>query len=161
MKSRLNQTKSAPGVVQAMLGLEKYLDKCGLSEGLLNMVRLRASQLNACAYCIDMHTKDLRAGGESEQRIYELDAWRETPFYNERERAALEWTEAVTLLNDGHVSDGIYEQVQKQFNEKEIADLTLAIVAINGWNRMNVAFRTIPGGYQPGQIKTLLETTHA
>ncbi len=92
-----------------MLGLEKYLDTCGLNEGLLNLVRLRASQLNACAYCIDMHTKDLRAGGESEQRIYELDAWRETPFYNDRERAALEWTEAVTLLNDGHVPDRIYE----------------------------------------------------
>ena len=121
------------------------------------LIRLRASQLNGCAYCMDMHSKDLRAAGESEQRLYELDAWRETPFYSERERAALAWAESVTLLNNGHVPDEVYEQARSQFSEKELVDLTLAIIAINGWNRLNVAFRTEPGSYTPGQLKKMLE----
>ncbi|HEY3860810.1 MAG TPA: carboxymuconolactone decarboxylase family protein [Verrucomicrobiae bacterium] len=156
MKARIEQRKVAPGAIHAMLGLEKYANSCGLPAPLLNLVRLRASQLNGCAYCIDMHAKDLRAGGESEQRIYELNAWRETPFYSEREQAALAWTEAVTNLHDGHVPDGVFEQARKQFSEKELADLTLAIVAINGWNRLNIAFRTVPGGYQAGQLEKML-----
>jgi len=138
-----------------MFGLEKYVDECGLEPALLNLMRLRASQLNGCAFCIDMHSKDLRAAGESEQRIYELDAWRETPFYSDREQAALAWTEAVTILGDGHVPDDVYEQARSQFSEKELIDLTLAIVAINGWNRLNIAFRTEPGSYKPGMVRKI------
>lgn len=161
MKSRLEDIKATSGARQAMLGLEKYLAKCGLDQQLLNLVRLRASQINGCAFCIDMHSKDLRAEGETEQRLYALNAWRETPFYNEREQAALAWTEAVTLLGEGHVPDDVYEQARNEFEEKELVDLTLAIVAINGWNRLNIAFRTVPGDYQPGQIQKMLETVGA
>ncbi len=132
-----------------MLGLETYVNESGLERNLLDLVRLRASQINGCAFCLDMHWKDLRAEGENEQRLYSLDAWRETPFYTERERAALAWTEAVTLVTDGHVPDEVYEQACRHFSEKELADLTLAIIAINGWNRLNVAFRTVPGTYEP------------
>jgi AhpD family alkylhydroperoxidase len=135
------------------LGLEEYANNCGLERTLLDLVRLRASQINGCAYCIDMHSKDLRAEGESEQRLYLLDAWREAPFYTDRERAALAWTEAVTLVADGHVPDDVYEQARQQFSEEELVNLTLAIVAINGWNRLNVSFRTLPGNYQPAQHK--------
>lgn len=156
MKPRLDFKRTAPGGIKAMLGLEKYVDGCGLEPALLNLVRMRASQINGCAYCIDMHAKDLRESGETEQRIYELDAWRETPFYSEREQAALAWTEAVTLVADGHVPDDVYEQARNQFSEKELIDLTVAIVAINGWNRLNVAFRTVPGGYAPGQLEKML-----
>jgi AhpD family alkylhydroperoxidase len=148
MEPRID-AKAAHGVYEAMLGLEGYLRKCGLEESLRFLIALRASQINGCAYCIDMHWKDLRVLGESEQRLYGLDAWRESPYYTERERAALAWTEAVTNLQDGHVSDDVYEQAAKEFNEKELADLTLAIVAINGWNRLNIAARTVPGTYQP------------
>lgn len=155
MKTRIDKTKIPLGGLKAMFGLEKYVNECGLEPALLNLARLRASQINGCAYCIDMHSKDLRAAGESEQRIYELDAWRETPFYSDREQAALVWTEAVTLLNEGHVPDEVYEQARSQFSEKELADLTLAIVAINGWNRLNVAFRTEPGSYAPGMLKKM------
>ena len=133
----------------AMSELERYLDECGLEPSLLDLVKLRASQINGCAYCIDMHTKDARARGESEQRLYALSAWRETPFYTERERAALAWTEALTLVTDGHAPDEIYESVRRQFTEKELTDLTLAIVAINGWNRFAIGFRAVPGTYQP------------
>ncbi|HEY7357174.1 MAG TPA: carboxymuconolactone decarboxylase family protein [Ktedonobacterales bacterium] len=143
--------KAAPGVYQAMLGLESYLRECGLEANLLDLVKLRASQINGCAYCLDMHSKDLRARGESEQRLYLLDAWRESPFYTERERAALAWTEAVTLLEHRQVPDEVYEQARRSFSEKELADLTLALVAINGWNRLNISFQTLPGGYQPAQ----------
>ncbi len=149
MEPRLNYGKVAPGVRKAMLGLENYVNNCGLEPVLLDLVRLRASQINGCAFCIDMHAKDLRAAGESEQRVYMLDAWRESPFYSDRERAALAWTEAVTLVTAGHVPDEVYEQAHRHFSEEELANLTLAIVAINGWNRLNISFRTVPGGYQP------------
>jgi len=135
--------------MKAMRGLEDYLAACGLEPSLLDLVRTRASQINGCAYCIDMHTKDARARGESEQRLYELDAWRETPFYTERERAALAWTEAVTLITNGHVPDAVYEEVRQHLSEEELVNLTLALVAINGWNRFAISFRTVPGTYQP------------
>ncbi|HTS37859.1 MAG TPA: carboxymuconolactone decarboxylase family protein [Candidatus Solibacter sp.] len=154
MEPRFNYVKIAPGIYHAMLGLEHYLHECGLEEPLINLVCMRASQINGCAYCLDMHSKDLRAGGETEQRIYTLEAWRECPFYTERERAALEWTEALTLITDGHVSDEVYEHVHEHFNDKELADLTLAVVSINGWNRLNIAARTVPGDYKPGQFRT-------
>ncbi len=154
MKPRIEYQKVAPGAMEAMSGLERYLATCGLEPSLLDLVKVRASQINGCAYCIDMHTKDARAHGEREQRLYALDAWRETPFYSERERAALAWTEAVTLIAGGHVPDEVYESVRQQFTEKELVDLTLAVVAINGWNRFGISFRTVPGTYQP-------KTTHA
>ncbi len=157
MKTRIDARKIPPGVFKAMFGLGKYVDECGLEPVLLDLIKLRASQLNGCAYCIDMHSKDLRAAGESEQRLYALDAWRETPFYSEREQAALAWTEAVTILGDGHVPDEVYERARGQFSEKELVDLTMAVVAINGWNRLNIAFRTMPGTYTPGQFKKMRE----
>ncbi len=149
MKPRIEYRKVAPGVMEAMSGLERYVASCGLEPSLLELVKLRASQINGCAFCIDMHTKDARARNESEQRLYALSAWRETPFYSERERGALAWTEAVTLVADGHVPDEVYEHVRQQFTEKELADLTMAIVAINGWNRFAISFRTVPGTYHP------------
>ena len=149
MEARLQYTKVSPGLYKAMLGLENHTSESGLERTLLDLVRLRASQINGCAFCLDMHWKDLRAAGESEQRLYSLDAWRETPFYTDRERAALVWTEAVTLITKGHVPDEVYEEARQHFSEKELADLTLAIVAINGWNRLSIAFRTPPGNYQP------------
>jgi len=152
MQPRIDIRKS-PGLLKAMLGLEEYLAGCGLSKGLLDLIRLRASQINGCAYCIDMHSKELRAAGENEQRLYLLDAWRESPFYNERERAALAWTEAITTITDGHVPDAIYEQAQEQFSSEELANLTLAVASINSWNRLNIAFRTVPGTYRPQAAK--------
>ena len=154
MQPRMAYAKVAPGVYKTMLALESYLNDCGLERALLDLVRLRASQINGCAFCIDMHWKDLRAAGESEQRLYELNAWRETPFYTDRERAALAWTEAVTLITDGHVPDEVYAQARAQFSEAELANLTLAVVAINGWNRLAISFRTVPGTYQPATSKT-------
>ncbi len=132
-----------------MAGLESYVRNSGLERSLLELVKLRASQINGCAYCIDMHTKDARAAGESEQRLYALSAWRETPFYTDRERAALKWTETVTLISDGHAPDEVYEEARRHFSEQELVDLTLAIVAINGWNRLAISFRAVPGTYQP------------
>jgi len=151
MEARFNYVKAAPGAFKAILGLGQYLHESGLDESLLNLINLRASQINGCAYCLDMHWKDLRASGESEQRLYSLDAWRESPFYTDRERAALQWTEAVTLIANGHVPDEIYEEVRPHFSEKELSDLTLAIVTINGWNRLNISARTVPGDYQPAK----------
>ena len=145
MQPRMNYAEASPEIVKAMMGLETYLRGCGLESSLLELVKLRASQINGCAYCIDMHTQDARARGESEQRLYLLSAWREAPFYTERERAALEWAESVTLVADGHVADEVYERVSKQLNGRELADLTLAVVAINGWNRLCISFR-IPAG---------------
>ena len=153
MKARFDYFKSAPGVFKAMLGLSQYLHESGLEESLINLIDFRASQINGCAYCLDMHSKDLRAAGETEQRLYSLEAWRECPYYTDRERVALEWTEALTLITDGHVPDEVYERVRQQFNDKELANLTLAVVAINGWNRLNVAARTVPGNYRPGQYR--------
>ncbi len=155
MKARINLMHVNPGIVSAMLGLEKQVGQAGLDGKLLDLVRMRASQINGCAYCLDMHSKDARAAGETEQRLYGLDAWRETPYYSERERAALEWTEALTLITEGHVPDDVFERVRQQFSEDELAHLSLAIVAINGWNRLNVAARTVPGGYVAGSVAKL------
>jgi len=149
MQMRLDYARSAPGVYEAMDSLDGYLGRSDLEEGLLDLVKLRASQLNGCAYCIDMHWKDLRALGEREQRLYALDAWRESPFYSERERAALAWTEAVTRVAEGQVPDRIHQQVAPHFGEKELCDLTLAIATINAWNRLSIAARLLPGTYQP------------
>jgi AhpD family alkylhydroperoxidase len=158
MEARFNYAKAAPGAFKAMLGLVQYLHECGLEKSLLTLIDLRASQINGCAYCLDMHWKDLRADGETEQRLYSLDAWRESPFYSDRERAALEWTEALTLLTNGHVPDEVYEQVRQHFNEKELSDLTLAVVTINGWNRLNISARTVPGDYQPAKLHPVQKT---
>jgi AhpD family alkylhydroperoxidase len=149
MKPRFNYARIAPGVYDAMDNLDTYLAGCGLEESLLHLVRLRASQLNGCAYCLDMHWKDLRALGEAEQRLYSLDAWRECPYYTSRERAALAWTEAVTDITAGHVPDTILEEARRQLSEKELADLTLAVATINAWNRLSIAARLEPGTYQP------------
>jgi AhpD family alkylhydroperoxidase len=148
MKARLDFRKASPQGEKAMMGLHMFVRNCGLDHSLLELVKLRASQLNGCAHCIDMHTKELRADGESEQRLYLLNAWRESPFYTERERAALGWTEAVTLLPDRQVADDVYDAARKQFSEEELVNLTLALVAINGANRLNIAFRTVPGSHQ-------------
>jgi AhpD family alkylhydroperoxidase len=150
--------KVAPGGYQAMLGLETYLHQSGLELPLLHLLKLRASQINGCAYCIDMHWKDLRAIGENEQRLYGLDAWQESPYYSDRERAALAWTEAVTRIADSHVPDEVYEQVRRHFAEKELADLTLAIATINAWNRLAIAFRSEPGKYQPPRVHEVKKT---
>lgn len=155
MKARFDYFKSAPGVFKAMLGLGQYLRECGLEESLLTLIDFRASQINGCAYCLDMHSKDLRAAGETEQRLYSLDAWRECPYYTDRERAALEWTESLTLITDGHVRDEVYENVRRQFNDKELSNLTFAVATINAWNRLNIAARTVPGDYRPGQFRDL------
>ena len=152
MKPRLHYAKAAPGVYEAMDALDQYLRGCGLEESLLHLVRLRASQINGCAYCLDMHWKDLRAIGEGEQRLYSLDAWRESPYYTDRERAALTWTEAVTVITSGHVSDAVYEEVRPHFREKELCDLTLAVAAINAWNRLSISARLLPGVYQAAKV---------
>ena len=149
MQSRLDIQHVPPGIMKTMLGFSSYLAGSGLPRRLLDLICLRASQINGCAYCIDMHTKDLRAEGETEQRLYMLDAWRESPFYSDRERAALDWTEAVTRVTDGHVPDNVYEHARSHFSQDELANLTLGVVAINSWNRLNIAFRTVPGSYQP------------
>jgi AhpD family alkylhydroperoxidase len=154
MKARINLMSVNPGIIQAMLGLEKQVSKAGFDGKLLDLVRMRASQINGCAYCLDMHSKDARAAGETEQRLYGLNAWREAPYYSARERAALEWTEALTLVNETHVPDDVYERVREQFSDDQLAHLSLAIVAINGWNRLNVAARTVPGDYVPGAFAT-------
>jgi AhpD family alkylhydroperoxidase len=153
MEARINYQKVAPGIYEAMFGLGNYLRKSGLEESLVNLICLRASQINGCAYCLDMHWKDLRAAGENEQRLYGLDAWAESPYYSDRERAALAWTESVTNVQQGHVPDEVYEQVREAFSEKELADLTFAIVMINSWNRLNIAARTVPGSYQPAKAR--------
>jgi AhpD family alkylhydroperoxidase len=149
MTPRMEHWKVAPGGFKAMSSLEAYLRESGLDNALLHMVKLRASQMNGCAYCIDMHWKDARAVGENEQRLYGLDAWREASYYTDRERAALEWTEALTNITDGHVPDAAYDTVRGHFSEKELADLTWAVAAINAWNRVAIAFRSEAGKYKP------------
>jgi len=149
MEQRMDYTKVAPGVYQAMLGLGKYLTQSGLEPVLQDMVKLRASQINGCAYCIDMHSLDARAAGETEQRLYALNAWRETPFYTERERAALAWIEALTLVSQTHVPDSAFEEVKAHFSDKEIVDLTYVGTTINAWNRLAIAMRSVPGRYKP------------
>lgn len=151
MTTRLNYAKAAPGAYRAMSQLENYVRNCGLETSLIELIKTRASQINGCAYCIDMHTKDARAAGESEQRLYLLSAWREAPFYSERERAALEWTEALTLISNNQVPDEIYERVRPHFTDEELANLTLAIATINAWNRLAISFRSEVGRYQPRQ----------
>jgi AhpD family alkylhydroperoxidase len=155
LEPRLDYRKAGRGAYEAMIGLEAYLRQCGLEESLLHLIKLRASQMNGCAYCIDMHWKDLRAIGEGEQRLYGLDAWEESPYYTDRERAALAWTEAVTNVQDGHVPDSVYEVARKQFTDKELADLTLAVCVINAWNRLSIAARSVPGKYQPARTHEL------
>lgn len=151
MEQRFSIGGSDQGGFQAMLAMEKYLHSCGLEIALIELVKMRASQINGCAYCLDMHSKDARAQGETEQRLYLLNAWREAPFYSKRERAALEWTEAVTLITDGHVPDEVYERARTQFGEEELIHLTYLVVAINGWNRLAIAARNKVGDYQPGR----------
>ena len=148
MKPRINLL-NAPKAVQPMLALQTYVESTSLGARLLHLVKMRASQINGCAYCLDMHSKDARALGETEQRLYALDAWRETPFFDDRERAALAWTEAVTKVSEGHVPDEVFAAVREQFSEMELIDLTLAVVAINGWNRLSISLRAVPGAYQP------------
>ena len=155
MEARIDYLKVNRGLYHAMLGLEQYLHQCSLEQPLLNLIKLRSSQLNGCAYCIDMHWKDLRSTGEPEQRLYGLDAWEESPYYSDRERAALAWTEAVTNIQDGHAPDDVYDQVRKQFTEAELADLTFAIATINSWNRLSIAARTVPGAYQTPKTQQL------
>jgi AhpD family alkylhydroperoxidase len=149
MRAALNYGKVAPKIYEAMEALDEYLaHDSALDEGMLNLVRLRASQVNGCAYCIDMHWKDLRAIGEGEQRLYGLDAWNESPYYTERERAALKWTEAVTQLHEGHVPEPLYEEARSLFSAKELCDLTLAIATINAWNRLSISARLDAGRHQ-------------
>ena len=149
METRVDYGKAAPGSVQAMYKLQKYVDESGLEHSLIELVKTRVSQINGCAYCIDMHTKDARAAGETEQRLYGLSAWRETPYYSERERAALAWAEVVTLISQTHASDEEYAAARAEFGEEELVKLTMAVIAINGWNRLAISFRTEVGKYQP------------
>jgi len=153
MKSRIEYAQVVPGAVAAMGAREKYVHTCDIDPKLLELIKIRASQINGCAHCLDMHTKDARAQGETEQRIYALNAWRETPFFTEKERAALAWTESVTQVSTSHVPNEVYDSVRQYFDEKEIVNITTAIVAINGWNRLGVSFRAVPGAYQPANIE--------
>ena len=148
MQARLDPTKISPAAYKTMAGLEGFVKASGLDPAAPS-VRMRVSQINGCAYCLDMHSKDARAAGETEQRLYELNAWRETPFYSERERAALAWAEALTLVHQTHAPDDVYEEVRKRFTEEEVVSLTAAIVSINSWNRLAIGFRAVPGTYQP------------
>jgi len=147
MEPRFDYDRSAPGVYEAMAALDRYLGRCSLDRRLLYLAQLRASQINGCAYCLDMHWKDLRAVGETEQRLYSLDAWRETPYYSPKERAVLAWTEAVTSIAGERVPDRVFAQVRAELEERELCDLTLAVAAINAWNRLSISARLVPGGY--------------
>jgi AhpD family alkylhydroperoxidase len=151
MEPRIDYRKFAPEARKAMFDLERYISESGLDHKLVHLVKMRASQINGCAYCIDMHSKDARSIGETEQRLYALNAWRETPFYTELERAALAWTEALTLVSQTHVPDDVYNEMPKHFNEKEIVDLTIVVSTINMWNRLAVSMRAVPGTYQPAK----------
>jgi AhpD family alkylhydroperoxidase len=155
MKPRFSYTKQQPNAYGAMQAAEDYLEGCSLEQQLIHLVKLRASQINGCAYCIDMHWKDLRALGETEQRLYGLNAWRETQYYSDRERAALAWTESVTLVSETHIPDDVFELVKQQFSEVEIADLTFAIAVINSWNRLSIAMRPAVGSYESAQALIL------
>jgi AhpD family alkylhydroperoxidase len=152
MEPRIDANEKAREAIRAMYGLGLYLEKSSIEPSLLNLIDYRVSQINGCAFCLDMHSKDLLEAGESEQRLFVLDAWREAPFYSDRERAALSYAEAVTKINEGHVSDEIFEEARNQFSEQEIIDLTMAVITINCYNRMNIAFRTTAGTYVPGQF---------
>jgi AhpD family alkylhydroperoxidase len=152
MQPRFDITTADPAVYRAMNELEKYLHQVSLEQPLVHLVKLYASEINHCAYCIDMHWKDLRALGETEQRLYGLPAWRESPYYSDRERAALAWTEAVTVVTDGYISDEAYESVRPHFTDKELSELTMAIVTINAWNRLAISARATAGNYQPRKV---------
>lgn len=152
MRERLDFFEASPKAVEALRMLERHVRQSELDHRLLELVKTRASQLNGCAYCLDMHTKDARAAGETEQRLYALSAWRETPFFEPRERAALAWTEALTRLGENPAPDDLYAEVRRYFDERQLVDLTLAIVAINGWNRLALAFRKEPGTYRPPSV---------
>jgi AhpD family alkylhydroperoxidase len=158
MKTRLDFTRVSPQALKPLFALGAQIEASTLEHSLLELVKRRASQLNGCAYCLDMHSKDARAAGETEQRLYLLDAWRETPLYSARERAALAWTEAVTLVAEGHVPDRAYDEASSHFTEDELVSLTLGIVAVNSWNRLNIAFRMEAGNYRPGMFKHLLKS---
>ena len=149
MSQRLNYGEIAPEGINALMGLQGYVNETSIEHSLMELVKTRASQINGCAYCLDMHTKDARAAGETEQRLYLLNAWREAPFYSDRERAALAWTEAVTKVSDGPISDELYAEARAHFSDKELVDLTLAIIAINSWNRLAIPFQSQAGAYQP------------
>jgi AhpD family alkylhydroperoxidase len=153
MRTRIDFTRVSPQSLRPLFALGAQIEASSLEQPLLELVKMRASQINGCAYCLDMHSKDARAEGETEQRLYLLGAWRETSLYSERERAALAWTEAVTLVADGHVPDDVYDEASSHFSEDELVTLTLAVVAINGWNRLNIAFRMEAGSYRPGMFK--------
>jgi AhpD family alkylhydroperoxidase len=148
MEPRIDYSKYALDAQKALFAMEKYIATCGLDHKLIHLIKMRASQINGCAFCIDMHSKDARAIGETEQRLYELDAWRETPFYTDSERAALEWTESLTLVSETHVPDEVYENVRKHFSEKETVDLSLIVGMINLWNRLAISMRAVPGEYK-------------
>lgn len=149
IKKRLNYAEVAPKALRGMLELEKFVHSSDMEKSLFELVKMRVSQINRCAYCLDMHSKDARKGGETEQRLYTLPAWRETPFFSERERAALEWAEELTLISQSEVSDELYEKMLEHFTDEELVTLTMAIVAINGWNRLGISFRAEAGTYQP------------
>jgi AhpD family alkylhydroperoxidase len=149
MEPRLDYRKFNHEPLNALLALEKYITACGLDHTFVHVLKLRASQINGCAFCVDMHSLDARAAGETEQRLYALNAWRETPFFDERERAALAWIEAVTLVSETHVPDSLYDETRRHFTDQEIVDLTYVAVAINAWNRLAIALRSVPGRYRP------------
>ncbi len=153
MEPRIAYTKYSPNALHAMYALEKHLKSSTIEEKLLHLIKLRASQINGCAYCIDMHALDARALGDTEQRLYALNAWRETPFFTPRERAALEWTESLTLVSQTHVPDDVYEAARKEFTENELVDLTYAVATINAWNRLAISMRAVPGQYRPAERK--------
>jgi AhpD family alkylhydroperoxidase len=151
VQARLNYGERFPELRKAMWALEHYVHQSGVDPKLLELIKLRASQINGCAYCVDMHTKVARSLGETEQRLYAVSVWEEAPFFTERERAALAWAEAVTLVSVDHVPDAVYDLVRRHFSEDELGPLTAAVVAINGWNRLSVAFRTVAGTFQVGK----------
>jgi AhpD family alkylhydroperoxidase len=149
MKSRIDLAKVSPEPLKLLRSVEAWLAQCGLEHSLLHLVKMRASQINGCAYCLDMHSKDARATGETEQRLYTLDAWHETPFFSASERAALAWTEALTRIAETHAPDEVFAALREHFSEEEGANLTIAIGMINTWNRIAIGLRTVPGSYQP------------
>ncbi len=159
MTQRINYSKASPTAVKAMFGLQAAVDHSGLEQSLLELLKMRASQINGCAHCIEMHFKDAKAQGERDERLYLLDAWREAPFYSARERAALLWCETLTLIAERSAPDEVFKEVRKQFNDEELVDLTLAIVTINSWNRFAIGFRADVGHYQPGDVVKAMKAT--
>jgi AhpD family alkylhydroperoxidase len=153
-EARVNYVRVAPEAFRAQRGLENYIHECGLESSLIHLVKMRASYINGCAYCIDMHSKDARLEGETEQRLYAIPVWRETPYFTPRERAALAWAEAVTEIYKGGVSDELYALAREHFTEKELVDLTMVVVTINGWNRLAITFHAPVGSYVPGSART-------